>query len=672
MIGFPKQLLTNRSPELQRKFFSGSNLRMILLVVALTILQGCGGSETNGRGSEPTSSPGCWAPSIICGTAPPAITLTGRISGPVIAGATVCVDRNRNVQCDSGEPSAISDTKGGFNIIDAGDTKGLFLVAHIEVNSIDLNLGPVGKPFFLVGPASNQSELSAFSTLAWSLSLDELISPEEANRRVWMLLDINQGTAASPIASFQDSQSSELLSYRIGGSIALALEALKRLPELSLRFSVRDLTQAAARETRTILIPALVANKTLLAKTNCGLSCTFPAFISDLANELSGELQDISIRSQELIAKSLARPQGSRILEPNLNLFVLTKGRTDYLSTQGTRLPQPAYATSFELTEIQGNNGNLSFSESVTVGNEWRRPYRFQVSEWLWTHDRWLNQITDSRKLNLSEKLNEGCFERVIDPEGLLVSRTCALSSLVGNQVLKEVFPSLCNSESATSSSSTGCSTKLVAEMEAITLQTRWSKAFIRFRTHNDNQYQGFIYQGFPAASPTIERFIMGSLSATQWLGSKCEIGFRFKPDKQDWRTGNIEWGLRTGTSGCGLLARVDWSQKVATSSYSILELDDSVRRKEVITTALPFAAAQVLASDVPRGCRLAFASLTAPNGKDGIYHGAACPNSFIEEISFSGTLERQGAYIVSRESFSTISKLLNWQSPCKFGGLVC
>jgi hypothetical protein len=159
MIGFPKQLLTNRSPELQRKFFSGSNLRMILLVVALTILQGCGGSETNGRGSEPTSSPGCWAPSIICGTAPPAITLTGRISGPVIAGATVCVDRNRNVQCDSGEPSAISDTKGGFNITDVGDTKGLFLVAHIEANSIDLNLGPIGKPFFLVGPASNQSEL---------------------------------------------------------------------------------------------------------------------------------------------------------------------------------------------------------------------------------------------------------------------------------------------------------------------------------------------------------------------------------------------------------------------------------------------------------------------------------------------------------------------------------
>ncbi len=82
-------------------------------IAALLIMTGCSSSSDATKGSVNT---------IISGTA---------IDG-VISGATVCIDVNTNEQCDTGEPTDITDFNGKFDLDSAGVTGPLLLIGGTD------------------------------------------------------------------------------------------------------------------------------------------------------------------------------------------------------------------------------------------------------------------------------------------------------------------------------------------------------------------------------------------------------------------------------------------------------------------------------------------------------------------------------------------------------------
>jgi len=87
---------------------------------------------------------------------PQAVSITGSVVDGYIQGATVCLDVNGNGTCDSGEPSATSDSTGGYTLsgLSAADAASAPVIAVVPSTAIDSDAPgvAVGSNFVLSAP----------------------------------------------------------------------------------------------------------------------------------------------------------------------------------------------------------------------------------------------------------------------------------------------------------------------------------------------------------------------------------------------------------------------------------------------------------------------------------------------------------------------------------------
>lgn len=118
----------------------------LAIVSAAVIAAGCGGSDS----STPTT------------------TVSGTLIDGYLAGATVCVDVNKNGACDAGEPvSSATGADGKFTIagVKEADATGAPLVAVVPATAVDADTSAaVGAGFVLMTPAG-KTVVSPLTTL---------------------------------------------------------------------------------------------------------------------------------------------------------------------------------------------------------------------------------------------------------------------------------------------------------------------------------------------------------------------------------------------------------------------------------------------------------------------------------------------------------------------------
>lgn len=120
----------------------------------LLTIYGCGG----GGGGTSTPAPGI-----------PAATTTDVpvtvVDGP-IKNATVCLDKNSNGVCDSGEPFAKTDATGKVTLtVDLADAGKYPVIAVVGTDAIDADTGAVPVPFTMSAPADSVGVVSPLTTL---------------------------------------------------------------------------------------------------------------------------------------------------------------------------------------------------------------------------------------------------------------------------------------------------------------------------------------------------------------------------------------------------------------------------------------------------------------------------------------------------------------------------
>ncbi|WP_144264620.1 hypothetical protein [Polaromonas sp. C04] len=112
---------------------------------------GCGGGGGGTSVSPPTAAK----------TSVPVTVIDGAIEN-----ATVCLDKNLNGICDSGEPSGKTDADGKVTLqIDSADAGKYPVLAIVGTDAEDFDTGPVLVPFTLKAPADKPAVISPLTTL---------------------------------------------------------------------------------------------------------------------------------------------------------------------------------------------------------------------------------------------------------------------------------------------------------------------------------------------------------------------------------------------------------------------------------------------------------------------------------------------------------------------------
>ena len=143
----------------------------LALLLGLATVTGCGGNST----SSPESAAPPPGPAVT--PDPGAVTLAATVQEAPLAGITVCLDQNADLQCGDAEPKTVTDATGGYALaLPVGTTTdGLHLVAEIPAAVADAAgipadgsrpAPPAATPaLVLAAPAGPSQAIHALSTL---------------------------------------------------------------------------------------------------------------------------------------------------------------------------------------------------------------------------------------------------------------------------------------------------------------------------------------------------------------------------------------------------------------------------------------------------------------------------------------------------------------------------
>jgi hypothetical protein len=166
-----------------------------VLFTTSALLTACGGG---GGGSEvvtPTPEP-----------APTTVSQAVKVIDGAIRGATVCLDKNSNGLCDTGEPSATTAADGTATFtIPSADANKYPVLALVGTDAVDADHGPVTVAYSLQAPADRPAVVSPLSTLVVAQAAASNVSTADAEKIVRDTL----GLAVSPLADFTASTSAD-------------------------------------------------------------------------------------------------------------------------------------------------------------------------------------------------------------------------------------------------------------------------------------------------------------------------------------------------------------------------------------------------------------------------------------------------------------------------------
>jgi len=189
--------------------------RLTLTALTVAVLTACGGgSDATDPNATGTTTP----------TPPPPVTLTGQVMiDQSIRDATVCLDVNANMACDTGEPvSATTSTDGSYSLsydpskITPDQLAKAALIALIPANTaVDAanpTVGVTTKSYVLSTPASKPGQINPLTTLvqtgvAAGLTLAEAMAAVAVQMGVTEaeLVDYQANPATTAPNSFSDT-----------------------------------------------------------------------------------------------------------------------------------------------------------------------------------------------------------------------------------------------------------------------------------------------------------------------------------------------------------------------------------------------------------------------------------------------------------------------------------
>ncbi len=205
---------------------------VLFLMLGSSILVGCGGV-----------SPSKFQGSVIDG---------------YIQNAIVCLDINSNLVCDPEEPQAVTDATGSYSFEYSGDTKGLHIIALVNGDSVDLDLGPVTEPFTLLAPASAPKAITPLTTLVSSEMIEQGTSAEDAQIAIRASFGLDRD-----LLDYDFKKASDVNTGQVAQLAAIvfanAMSAISSDANAAAKMSAAKVLKAAIDEAKNTVLPALLS-----------------------------------------------------------------------------------------------------------------------------------------------------------------------------------------------------------------------------------------------------------------------------------------------------------------------------------------------------------------------------------------------------------------------------
>ena len=127
-------------------------LTLAMAGAAIITLVGCGGSPGGGTAAV--------TPEVTTAD------VATRVIDGAISNALVCMDKNRNGECDASEPQGRTDASGNLTLkVDKADVGKFPLLTLVGIDAVDADHGPVTEPFAMTTPPGKSSVISPLTTM---------------------------------------------------------------------------------------------------------------------------------------------------------------------------------------------------------------------------------------------------------------------------------------------------------------------------------------------------------------------------------------------------------------------------------------------------------------------------------------------------------------------------
>ena len=254
-------------------------------------------------GGAPSPSPSP-VPSPSPSPSPTTTDLPGKVADGYLVGATVCLDTNANMKCDTSEPAATSTAGGAFTLAvpDGVDASLHSIVVQVSETTVDEDTGAaVGKPFVLSAPAGESDFISPITTVVHGmLQLNPALTLDDAVAQVKLRIG-----ASSDVNLFEDYVAAEDASTAVADDYErlhrIAQVAAKTLAENQEVIMEAASTQGVDTTESGVALLALVTNEAIggLESAAAAVDETGDAFDVDAVTVQTADVTDLALQVQQ-------------------------------------------------------------------------------------------------------------------------------------------------------------------------------------------------------------------------------------------------------------------------------------------------------------------------------------------------------------------------------------
>ena len=228
----------------------------------------------------------------------------GKVADGYLVGATVCLDTNANMKCDTSEPAATTTAGGAFTLVvpNGVDASAYSIVVQVSETTVDEDTGAaVGKPFVLSAPAGESDFISPITTVVHGmLQLNPALTLDDAVAQVKLRIG-----ASSDVNLFEDYVAGEDAST----AVADDYERLHRIAQVAAKTLAANqevIMQAASTqgvdttESGAALL-ALVTNEAIggLESAAAAVDETGDAFNVNAVTVQTADVTDLALQVQQ-------------------------------------------------------------------------------------------------------------------------------------------------------------------------------------------------------------------------------------------------------------------------------------------------------------------------------------------------------------------------------------
>lgn len=577
--------------------FLGKNLLALGVAAVLTACGGGGGGDENKSQTDVKPT-----------------VFSGKVIDGYVVGATVCLDVNSNLKCDTNEPQAITTEGGNFSFEYTGNISGMQVIAEVPKGAMDNDLGVVTDSYSLLAPAALSSVVTPLTTLVSSEMLSNKVSALDAEATIKTNLNLKTELIGYDFKQAGDADTAAVAQIT-AAAIAKATSELTINPGI-IEFSLTSgqILKQAIDQVSTNILPKLISSDGTVSVNGISQASVIAQISNLVTNVISGQIQNIvaSTKSGDGAVVDMATVlSGSGVVFAN-------KENGRYINAQEILIN---FSNALQAEWISLNaQGFLKFGQEryrILIDNTWFSRYD-SGNELIFDGKAWVKGIATNLTVPV---INGNCIELPLTEGNVVAEIVCGVGKDISGKKIADINLEICKQGENTIQS---CDQNAVFPLGSIGYDLTVSSKQDSYRLYFDPSWSG--YQTIDTND--IYGFIAYAKLSPQFIGGSCQVGLMIESYDNisipKVESGVAKWGLNT-SGGC-VNPTVNYTE---TTPFEII----TVGGKELVKIVTPNI---VRANDMFDG----EAYMVFGTHESGVWPGSFSPAKFKRSFKFTGDVE--------------------------------